>query len=112
MTPSNTSPDPVVCTSLPCLQQHEGQLIDIQGRYEFPKQQAFAVNRLRLEDGTTIVLPPAPEGGGGPFASPNDGKPMRLRGRIFTGPIPAKYHIIGRTPEPYLVDLEQVTMTE
>ncbi len=33
---------------------------------------------------------------------------MTVRGLIFTKQIPDKYEIIGRTPEPYLLDIEAV----
>jgi len=94
-----------LCTTRLCLEQHEGQVIDIEGTYVFPREKAFAVSRLAFADGTTIVIgPPA----GGLFTSENDGAILRVRGRIFTGPIPEKYGIIGRTPEPRLLDMEKI----
>ena len=98
-----------LCTTRQCLEQHEGQVIDIEGTYVFPREKAFAVSRLAFEDGTKIVIgPPA----GGLFTSENDGAVLRVRGRIFTGPIPEKYGIIGRTPEPRLLDVEDIKKIE
>jgi hypothetical protein len=96
------------CTTRPCLEQHEGELIDVEGTYVFPKQKAFAVNRLALKDGTTIILSPPENELRDHFASENDNTRLLIRGRIFTGPIPDKYRIIGRTPEPYLLDIEKI----
>jgi hypothetical protein len=110
--PSRPSPSPTdakPCTTRPCLAENEGQVIDVEGKYVFPSEPAFAVNRLALTDGTTIVLNTSNEELRRHFVAASDGKPMRIRGRIFTGAIPDRYKIIGRTPEPHLVDLEAVT---
>src|SRR5262245_9314128 len=98
------------CATRTCLGENEGQVIEIEGTYFFPKQPAFAVSRLALADGTTVVLSPPPEGERRRhFTAASDGKRMRIRGRIFTGVIPDRYKIIGRTSEPYLVELEAIT---
>lgn len=96
------------CTTLQCLQQHEGQIVDLEGLYVFPKQLAFAVSKLELADGTTIVLSPPKNDLRDHLVAENDGVAMRIRGRIFTGQIPEKYRIIGRTTEPYLLDLAAI----
>lgn len=99
---------PVTCTTRQCLEQNEGQVIDVEGVYVFPQQQAFAVNKLVLKDGTRIVLSPPKNKLCDHFAIENDGITMLIRGRIFTGPIPENYRIIGRTAEPHLLDLEKI----
>ena len=99
---------PPPCTARPCLERHEGEVIDVEGAYLFPRQRAFAVNKLVLEDGTAIVLSPPDTALRDRFNSDNDGVTMRIRGRIFTGPIPDAYQIIGRTAEPYLLDIENI----
>jgi hypothetical protein len=99
---------PAPCTTRECLEKNEGHVIDVAGTYVFPKERAFAVNKLALKDGTTIVLSP-PEGElRDHFARDHDGLTMIIRGRIFTGMIPEKYDIIGRTTEPYLLELEKI----
>jgi hypothetical protein len=100
--------DRAACTTRQCLERHEGELIEVEGTYVFPRQKAFAVSRLALKDGTTIVLSPPKNELRDLFASENDGVTMLLRGRIFTGPIPERYRIIGRTPEPYLLEIERI----
>ncbi len=109
MTSMNKADTPVVCTTRQCLEQYEGQVIDVEGIFVFPKQQAFAVNKLVLKDGTTIVLSPTEKNDlRDYFTSENDGMLMLIRGRIFTELIPEKYRIIGRTAEPHLLDLEKI----
>lgn len=100
--------DDLPCRTLSCLERHEGEMIDVEGSYVFPKQVAFAVNRLSLQDGTLITLSPPANELREHFKSENDGVRMLIRGRVFTGPIPDEYKIIGRTPDPYLLDLEKI----
>lgn len=104
----NNAATPALCTARACLERHEGQVIDVEGAYLFPKQRAFAVNKLVLKDETTIVLSPPDNTLRDHFKRENDGVTMRIRGRIFTGPIPEQYGIIGRTAEPHLLDLETI----
>lgn len=99
---------PPLCTARPCLERHEGRVIDVQGAYLFPRRRAFAVSKLVLEDDTTIVLSPPDTALRDHFKSDNDGVTLRIRGRVFTGPIPESYQIIGRTAEPYLLDIEAI----
>jgi hypothetical protein len=101
---------PTTCTTRQCLEQNEGQVIDVEGAYVFPKQQAFAVNKLALKDGTTIVLSPPKNELRLHFADANDGRTMRIRGLIFTGLIPEQYGVIGRTAEPHLLELERIDL--
>jgi hypothetical protein len=96
----------VKCTTLSCLQHHEAEVVRAEGVFRTPKQRAFGVNELVLEDGTRIKLPPEREQAS--LSAANDGKRMQVRGRIFTGMIPEKYGIIGRSPDPYLVEVDRV----
>jgi hypothetical protein len=99
------------CTDLACLSQHEGELVQAEGTFVFPKEQAFARNKLSLSDGTTIILPQAKDDAvRARFTADNDGKKMKIVGRIYTKEIPEKYRIIGRTPDPYLVDIESAEL--
>ena len=104
----NKPASPATCTTRECLEKNEGQVIDVEGVYVFPKELAFAVNKLELKDGTTIVLSPPKNELRDHFANENDGLKMIIRGRIFTGMIPQKYKIIGRTAEPHLLELEKI----
>jgi hypothetical protein len=94
-----------VCTTLACLVEHEGTIVQIVGTYQYPKQKAFAVNRLALDDKTPVIVGGPRED---PFVEANDGVLMAITGRIFTKDIPEKYRIIGRTPEPHLLDVSHV----
>lgn len=99
------------CTDLTCLTQHEGELIQAEGTFVFPKEQAFARNKLSLSDGTTIILSQAKDDAvRGRFTADNDGKRMKIVGRIYIKAIPEKYRIIARTPDPYLVDIESAEL--
>lgn len=99
------------CADLACLTQHEGEMIEAEGTFVFPKEKAFARNKLSLGDGTTIILSqPADDAVRAALTGDNDGKRMKVHGRIYTKDIPEKYRIIGRGPEPYLVDIASVTV--
>ncbi len=100
-----------VCADLACLSKHEGELVEADGTFVFPKEKAFARNKLSLGDGTTIILSqPADDAVRGKLTGDNDGKRMVVQGRIYTKDIPDKYRIIGRGPEPYLVNIAAVTV--
>ncbi len=107
MTHSDRPAEYLVCTARACLDAHEGEVIDIEGVYAFPRERAFAVHRLLLYDGTTIILAPPKGSLRDLFIEENDGASLLVRGRIFCKQIPPKYRIIGRTPDPYLLDLER-----
>ncbi len=100
--------DPPSCGTRRCLEGHEGEMVDITGRYIYPKEPAFAVNKLELKDGTTIVVSVPQNELADMFIEENDGAELTIRGRIFTGMIPDKYRIKGRTAEPHLLDVERV----
>jgi hypothetical protein len=104
---SDASPErPASCADLACLQAHEGELVEIVGTYVFPRKKAFAHNKLSLSDGTMVIVT-SPDDGGmrAQLSSENDGKRLTVRGRIYVKDIPEKYGIIGRTPDPYLMDV-------
>jgi hypothetical protein len=46
------------------------------------------------------------------FSSTHDGLVMKIRGRTFIKKIPERYKIIGRTADPYLVDIDKTTVTK
>lgn len=97
------------CTDLSGLTAHDGQVVLVGGTFVFPKEKAFARNKLSLSDGTVLILAqPADRSVRARLTSANDGKRMSIRGRVFTGAIPQEYRIIGRTPDPYLVDIVDV----
>ena len=111
MDASQTAGKAPACADLACLSKHEGEMIEADGTFVFPKEKAFARNKLSLGDGTIIILSqPADEAVRGKLTGDNDGKRMKVQGRIYTKDIPEKYRIIGRGPEPYLVDIAGVTV--
>lgn len=111
MDASQTAGAHPVCADLACLSQHEGEMIEAEGTFVFPKEKAFARNKLSLGDGTTIILSqPADEAVREKLGADSDGKRMKVQGRIYTKQIPDKYRIVGRGPEPYLVDIAGVTV--
>lgn len=108
MTKLEEAVPPASCAARECLEENEGRLVDVEGVYVFPTSRALAANRLALRDGTTVVLVPPKNELRRRFVQENDGVAMVIRGRIFTGLIPERYRIIGRTAEPYLLDLEKI----
>jgi hypothetical protein len=110
MDPSHTESSSQPCTDMPCLLRHDEQVILAEGTFVFPKEKAFARNKLSLSDGTIIILsPPSDEAVRAQLSRENDGKYMTICGRIFTKQIPEKYGIISRTPDPYLVDIADIS---
>ena len=106
---ADTAEPAPLCTSRAHLEQNEGRLVRAQGTFQFPTEKAFARNKLLLDDGTTIVLSrPKDETIAARLVESNQGMRMTIRGLIFTKQIPDKYEIIGRTPDPYLLDIEAV----
>jgi hypothetical protein len=104
--PTATAP---LCVSLADLERHEGALVRVQGTFRFPTEPAFARNKLILDDGTTVILArPQDAKLTESLREANQGKRMTIRGLIFIKAIPEKYKIIGRTPDPYLLDIEAV----
>lgn len=95
------------------LVKHEGTLVQIEGTFRFPTEQAFARNTLILDDGTTVVLPrPATGVGAAELVEANTGARLAVRGLVYVGTIPSKYEIIGRTRDPYLVELVAVELVK
>lgn len=91
------------------LEKYEGTLVQIEGTFRFPTKQAFARNELVLDDGTVVVLPrPSSGTGAAELIAANDGARLAVRGLVYVNEIPAKYDIIGRTPDPYMVELVAV----
>lgn len=110
---SVNQPDPTaaapLCVSLADLERHEGARVRVQGTFRFPTEPAFARNKLILDDGTTVILArPQDAKLAESLREANQGKRMTIRGLIFIKAIPEKYKIIGRTPDPYLLDIEAV----
>ncbi len=87
------------------MQLHDGQVIDLAGELKARKPKAIDNHRLILADGTTVVLVGIHER----TTDADSGKRLVVRGRIFTAEIPESYQIIGRTAEPYLVNITAVT---
>lgn len=93
------------CTTLSCLEDSVGAVVTLRGRYEYPQQIKFAQTVLRLDDGTRVILRAKREGA---FAADNDGRVMRITGVVYTDQIPEHYRIIGRTPDPHMVEISDV----
>lgn len=99
----------ITCTDLPCLQAHEGEVIDLEGTFAFPpdpKRKGGSQYKLALADGTEVVLKRDER-----LTPALDGKRIVVRGKAYANPgsIPAEYGIIQATPNPYLVELYAVT---
>lgn len=93
------------------LLQHEGQPIRVEGAFRFPTEQAFARNKLVLDDGTEVILPkPASGPGAAELVAGNDGARVAVFGVVYVGRIPEHYGIKGRTPDPYLFELAAVEL--
>jgi hypothetical protein len=93
------------------LAQHEGRPLRVEGTFRFPTEQAFARNKLVLDDGTEVILPrPSSGPGAAEFVLANSGARLAAFGVVYLKEIPAKYRIIGRTPDPYLVELTAVEL--
>mgnify|MGYP001055285795 CR=1 FL=1 len=97
------------CTSLKCIEDNEGKVVQLVGSYEFPKQKAFAQNKLILGDGTKVIVGGPREGN---FVAANDGAEMRITGRVFTKDIPEKYQIIGRNSDPRVLEITEVRLSK
>ena len=103
---STTAP---LCTSLAELAKHEGTPVRVRGTFRFPTEKAFARNKLLLDDGTIVILSrPVDLAVAAVLAKSNQGARMIVRGVAYAKEIPARYRIIGRTPDPYLVDIETI----
>ncbi len=108
--PAGSPPAPVART-LADLKAHQGVAVRIEGTFRFPTEKAFARNKLVLDDGTTVILP-RPETGPGAaeLTAANTGKRLAVHGIVYVEVIPDRYQIIGRTPDPYLVELAGVEL--
>lgn len=107
-------PPAASCTDRPCLEAHEGQLIELDGTFVAPvdpKRKGLHLHKLALADGTLIILdfdrdhPVRAK-----LSKSNDGKRVTIRGRIFTKEIPERYGIIESTAGPYLLDIVDATV--
>lgn len=91
------------------LVKYEGTPVQVEGTFRFPTEKAFARNTLVLDDGTIVVLPRPSSGiGAAELVEANTGSRLVVRGLVYVNEIPAKYKIIGRTRDPYLVELTAV----
>lgn len=105
------TPTAPTARTLADLKAHQGVPVRIEGTFRFPTEKAFARNKLALDDGTTVILP-RPETGPGAaeLTAANTGKRMAVHGVVYVEVIPDRYQIIGRTPDPYLVELAGVEL--
>lgn len=105
------TPTAPVARTLADLKAHQGVAVRIEGTFRFPTEKAFARNKLVLDDGTTVILP-RPETGPGAaeLTAANTGKRLAVHGIVYVEVIPDRYQIIGRTPDPYLVELAGVEL--
>ena len=97
------------CTDLSCLQANEGKVIDLEGTFASPpdpKRKGGSQYKLVLADGTEVVLKRDPR-----LTPALDGKHIAVRGKVYANPgnIPDEYGIVQATPNPYLVELHDVT---
>ena len=100
-----------LCTSIVDLRKHEGAPIRLRGTFHLPGEKAFARNKLILDDGTTVILSrPARQPAAAMLSEANRGVRMIIVGVVYIKDIPARYQLIGRTSDPYLVDIESVTV--
>ena len=112
LSPADASGVPIARTRAD-LVRHEGTLIQVEGTFRFPTEPAFARNTLVLDDKTVVVLPRPSSGvGATELLEANNGARLAIRGLVYLDVIPAKYHIIGRTADPYLVELVKVERIE
>lgn len=100
------------CLDLACLEANEGNVVEVEGTFAFPRdprRKGQHLYRLSLTDGTSLVLPAPPAGEfRRRLSRDNDGKQLTVRGRIYTKTIPEQYGIIERTADPYCVELFDV----
>jgi len=103
-----------IITTYKKLQKQDGEVVCIQGVFSSRKEKkAFSTNRLILEDGTEIVLPPKiSEKLPNLFKNEYDEKRMLICGNVFIREIPKKYNIIGRKSHPYLLDLSFIELND
>lgn len=97
------------CHDLACISAHEGEVIDLEGRFAFPPDRSHkgtAQFKLALGDGTIVVLAPDAR-----LTSELGERVIVVRGVVYSRPdrIPARYGIIQSTPNPYFVELYAVT---
>jgi len=104
-TPDNEVPVALpVCKTLACLTEHDAAKVWVEGSWQAPAGRHRLAPSLLLADGASAVVRiPA----GGPPA-PDDGRAVRILGRIFTDKIPESYGVIARTTDPYLLDVEAI----
>lgn len=97
------------CSSYQCLEKYDGKIFWVQGNYLHPQPKTIEPTRLQLADGTIIVLSKLEgEKMARKLDKTNNGVLMKVKGQIFTDKIPDKYKIIARTPDPYLVDIQEI----
>jgi hypothetical protein len=100
------------CRDLRCLEAYEGQLVDVEGQFAFPRNPELKGQHhymLALADATRVVLPrPRDEALLMKLSHANDGERLIVRGRIFVRDIPERYGIVERTSAPYLLDVADV----
>lgn len=109
---TDPAPDVPEARSLADLQGLEGQAVRLRGTFRFPTEKAFARNKLELDDGTIVILSrPADAAVAAVLVEANQGARVTVGGVIYTGQIPDRYKIIGRTPDPYLVDVASAELT-
>jgi hypothetical protein len=93
-------------TTIADLRRDEGKPVEVTGAFRFPTEKAFARNELELADGTKVVItPPYDDATKAVLVEANQGARLRVRGTVYIEVIPDKYEIIGRTADPYMVDV-------
>ena len=108
----STKKNNIVCTQLPCIMDNEGKNIWVEGTFLFPQEIAFAVKKIVLEDKTEIILTIPKSDLQDLFSLENNGKKLSIKGKVYTDSIPDSYKIIGRLPNPYMVDITKVTFKQ
>ena len=96
-----------ICGDKRCIETHVGQVIDLAGTFPAasdPKRKGKHMHRVALLDGTSIIL----HAKHAKLTGDRDGRPIMVRGIVYTTEIPDRYGIIQRTSDPYCVEIYDV----
>lgn len=89
--------------------ENDGEKVSVKGIfYAREIKRAFSTNHLLLEDKTKVIL----SGKQNILTEQLNGKNLVIEGIIYLKSIPEEYGIIGRSSDPYLLDITNVSVED
>ena len=104
--PSEIKASPI-CSNRDCIKDHDGKRLIIQGVFS-PKKRKEQLSQDKIVLGDTSVVVLVLSGEQRKKLEARAGQAVEIEGIVYCANIPEKYRIIGRTGDPYMVEVIKI----